>query len=281
MTRKKTALALGSGAAWGMAHVGVLEVLEREGIPIDIVAGTSAGALIGAMYAQGKSSREIKMLALETGSGWQRLLSLVDIAFPPKTGLVSGNRINNWLRTIIGRDVQFSDLKLPFACVATDIMTGEEVLLDHGSVPEAIRASISIPGIFTPVNRDDKYLVDGLLVNPVPVNVARNLGAEFIIAVNVIPDIGPANRSYRIGRKGSKTIKEINIFDILTQSIYIGAHTLAKIAIKTADIVIEPQVAHISPGDFLRARECILQGELATLDTIGELKRKLAAASAA
>jgi NTE family protein len=175
--------------------------------------------------------------------------------------------------------VQFSDLKIPFACVATDIMTGGEVVMNHGSVLEAVRASISIPGIFTPVNHEGRYLVDGGLVNPVPISVLKNMGAEFIIAVNVIPDISIDNRSYWTGKKGSKEFRELNIFDVLMQSIYIGIHALAKTATNDADVVIEPQVAYISPGDFPRARECILQGELAIQDVILKLKRQLAAAA--
>jgi len=276
LTRKKVGLALGTGAARGLAHIGVLEVLEKEGIPIDIIAGTSIGALIGILYAQGKNSTLIKKLALETGLG--RILTLMDLTLP-RTGFIGGKRIKVWLRSVIGQDVQFSDLKIPFACVATDIMTGGEVVMNHGSVLEAVRASISIPGIFTPVNHEGRYLVDGGLVNPVPVSLVKNLGAEFIIAVNVIPDISVENRSYWTGKKGSKEFRELNLFDVLMQSIYIGIHALAKTATNDADVVIEPQVAYISPGDFLRARECILQGELATQDIISKLKRQLAAAA--
>ena len=276
MTRKKVGLALGTGAARGLAHIGVLEVLEKEGIPIDIIAGTSIGALIGILYAQGKNSTLIKKLALETGLG--RILTLMDLTLP-RTGFIGGKRIKVWLRSVIGQDVQFSDLKIPFACVATDIMTGGEVVMNHGSVLEAVRASISIPGIFTPVNHEGRYLVDGGLVNPVPISVLKNMGAEFIIAVNVIPDISIDNRSYWTGKKGSKEFRELNIFDVLMQSIYIGIHALAKTATNDADVVIEPQVAYISPGDFLRARECVLQGELAMQDVILKLKRQLAAAA--
>jgi len=276
LTRKKVGLALGTGAARGLAHIGVLEVLEKEGIPIDIIAGTSIGALIGILYAQGKNSTLIKKLALETGLG--RILTLMDLTLP-RTGFIGGKRIKVWLRSVIGQDVQFSDLKIPFACVATDIMTGGEVVMNHGSVLEAVRASISIPGIFTPVNHEGRYLVDGGLVNPVPISVLKNMGAEFIIAVNVIPDISIDNRSYWTGKKGSKEFRELNIFDVLMQSIYIGIHALAKTATNDADVVIEPQVAYISPGDFLRARECVLQGELAMQDVILKLKRQLAAAA--
>jgi len=158
LQKRKIGLALGSGAVRGLAHIGVLEVLETEGIPIDMIAGTSTGAAIGALYAQGKSASVIKSTALDLS--WRRLASMIDLTLP-KTGFISGKRIKHWLELVIGRDLKFSDLRIPFACVATDITTGEEIVLDQGSVPEAVRASISIPGIFTVVKLRGRYLVDG------------------------------------------------------------------------------------------------------------------------
>ncbi len=173
----------------------------------------------------------------------------------------------------IGGDIKFSDLKIPLACVATDINTGEEVVIDQGSVPEAIRASISIPAIFTVVKWGGRYLVDGGLANPVPVSVVKRMGADFIIAVNVIPDV--ADRAHRVGGEQTGDLKEPNIIHIIMQSIYIGTYSLVKASLEEANIVIEPRMAHIGAGDFLRAQECILQGELATQSSIPEIKRKL------
>ncbi|MFC1965114.1 patatin-like phospholipase family protein [Chloroflexota bacterium] len=185
MRRKKIGLALGGGAARGLAHIGVLDILQKEGIPIDMVAGTSAGAIVGALYAQGKDAGQIKSLALEFGS--RKLASFVD-PYLPKSGFIRGKKIHDLLVSYIG-DVRFSDMKIPFVCVATDIETGEEVVINQGSVPEAVRASISIPGIFAVTRWEGRYLVDGGVVNPVPVNVLKQIGASFIIAVNVIPEV--------------------------------------------------------------------------------------------
>ena len=265
----KIGLALGGGAAKGLAHIGVLDVLTKEAIPIDMIAGTSAGAAIGAIYAQGKDFGEIKKMAIDLDR--KRLASLVDLALP-KTGFIGGKRITRLLQSIIGGDIEFSDLKIPLACVATDVATGEEVVIKQGSVLEAVRASISIPAIFTVVKWKGRYLVDGGLVNPVPVSALKEMGADFIIAVNVISDI-----STRVhpGKKGREGFKKPNIFSVIMQAIYISTYSLARSCLEDADIVIQPQVAHIGFGDLHRAQECILQGELAAQGSILEIKRGL------
>lgn len=197
MRRKKIGLALGGGAARGLAHIGVLEVLQKEGIPIDMVAGTSAGAIVGALYAHGKDVDQIKSLAQEFGS--RKLAHFVD-PYLPKSGFIRGKKIQDLLVSYIG-SIRFSDLRIPFACVATDIETGEEVVIDQGSVPEAVRASISIPGIFAVARWRGRYLVDGGVVNPVPVNVLKRMGASFIIAVNVIPEVSEGVQRLAKGQK--------------------------------------------------------------------------------
>ena len=274
MTQKKIGLALGSGAARALAHIGVLTTLEKEGIPINVIAGTSAGAAIGALYAQGKSTRFIQKLALDLSH--MRLTPLADLTLP-RSGIIRGRRFEDWFRSAIGHGVQFKDLRTPFACVATDIMTGEELVINDGSVVEAIRASISIPGIFTVAKREGRYLVDGGLVNPVPVSVLKNMGAELTIAVNVFPHATARDKSYWLRKREAEATKEPNIFHILMQSIYIGTHSLALSALKNADIAIEPAVAHIGPYEFNRADKCIQQGELAAKKSIPQIKRLLAA----
>jgi len=263
LRKGKIGLALGGGAARGLAHIGVLEVLEKEGIPIDMIAGTSAGATIGALYAQGKEASQIKDLAINMG--WKRLISLVDLTLP-RSGFIEGTKIKNLLKSIIG-DIEFSDLKIPLACVATDISSGEEVVISQGSVLEGVRASISIPVIFTAVKWKDRYLVDGGLVNPVPVKTVREMGADFIIAVNVIPDMGD-----RIQR--AQEFKQPGIFHVMLQSIYIATYSLVRSSLEGADIVIEPRLTHIGYGDFHRARDCISQGELAAQDSIPKIKKQ-------
>jgi NTE family protein len=187
-SKVKIGYALGSGGARGLAHIGVLKVLEEHGIRPDIVAGTSMGSIIGALYSGGLTPGEIEKLAL--GLDWRKLLNLVDVTLPI-SGLLKGNRVVSLLRSIIG-EMTFSQLKYDFASVATNIINGEQVVLHDGSLIEAIRASISIPGIFTPVAVAGRYLVDGGLINTVPVSVCRDMGADYVIGVNVIPRPGQA-----------------------------------------------------------------------------------------
>ncbi len=176
---------MGGGAARGMFHIGVLSVLEEYGITPDIIAGTSMGAIIGAMYASGLKTSDLKQIARSID--WKQIMRLTDIVALPKSGLIQGKRIAALLKSILG-DTDFSRLKCKYAAVAADLYTGQQVVFTEGSLIEAIRASISIPGIFTPVHYEGHYLVDGGLVNVVPVSVCRDLGADFVIGVNVIPD---------------------------------------------------------------------------------------------
>lgn len=269
---KKVGLALGSGAARGLAHIGVLRVLQREGIPIDLIAGTSAGAFIGAIYARWRDAEGIREQALEATR--KKMAPFIDPSLP-RTGLIRGRKIKRLMASYIGGDIKFSDLQIPFACVATDIDTGEEVVFDSGPVPEALRASISVPALFTVEKLDGRYLVDGGLANPVPVSVARRMGADFVIAVNVLPDV--TDRAGRVSRARGRARKEPNIFQVLLQTLYISSASLVKSNLKEADFVIEPRVAHIGAGDFNRGQEFIEQGELAAESAIPEIKRKLAA----
>ncbi len=178
----KFGLALGSGSARGMAHIGIIQVLEAYHIPIDMIAGTSIGAVVGSVYATGASVEQMKEAALamkQRGS-----FAIFDPTIP-RSGLISGNRAEEILNSIALQDKTFDDLKIPFAAVATDIKTGAKVILNQGSVIKAVRASISIPGIFTPVKYQDYYLVDGGVVDPVPVDVVQKMGADIIIAVSL------------------------------------------------------------------------------------------------
>jgi NTE family protein len=182
---KKIGYALGGGAARGLFHIGVLSVLEEYGVAPDIIAGTSMGAIIGALYASGLKTGDLKKIA--NGINWREVIRLTDIVALPKSGLVQGRRIVALLKSILG-DIGFPQLVYKYAAVAADLYTGKQVVLTEGSLIEAIRASISIPGIFTPVHSNGRYLVDGGLVNVVPVSVCRDLGADFVIGVNVIPE---------------------------------------------------------------------------------------------
>ncbi|MBU4227075.1 patatin-like phospholipase family protein [bacterium] len=178
----KIGLALGGGSARGLAHVGVILALEAYNIPIDIIAGTSIGSVIGGLYASGATIRQLEEVALSIKKS--KTLFLIDPVFP-HSGLISGDRIEKMLNQFAIKDKTFDDLSIPFAAVATEIENGAEVIINQGKVIDAVRASISIPGIFTPVKYQDYYLVDGGVVNPVPVDVVQMMGADIIIAVSL------------------------------------------------------------------------------------------------
>jgi len=250
--KKKIGLALGGGAARGIAHVGVLKVLEKRGIVPHMIAGTSIGAIIGAIYAKEMDTAVLEQDTMEW-SRW-RTAQLLDPALP-RVGLIKGKKVEAILDTYLG-NVTFSELKIPFACVAVDIDTGEEIVFKEGPVAGAVRASISIPGIFLPVEQDGAFLVDGGLVNPVPVSTVREMGAEYVIAVNVLPH--PEGRISQMGE--GDLSKGLNIFAILMQTVNISANIIAHVSLEGADLVIEPDVGSVSPTDFHLASKLIPRG---------------------
>lgn len=181
---KKIGLALGSGSARGWAHIGVIQALSEAGIRVDCVAGTSIGAMVGAAYASGKID-ELEETALQFD--WRHILHFFDIVFP-KSGLIDGMKVADFIRSHV-EEKNIEELPIPFHAVTTDLTTGQEVVIQDGDIIEAVRASISLPGIFTPVKKNGKILVDGGLVNPVPVSVVRGMGADFVIAVDLSRDM--------------------------------------------------------------------------------------------
>ena len=178
---RRVGVALGGGGARGWAHIGVLRALEERGLDITCVAGTSIGALVGGVYASGQLDR-LERLALSLD--WRRVMYYFLEFSLPRSGLVDGQRIVETLEDHVSA-LTVDGLPMPYAAVATDIYSGQEVRLDGGNLVQAIRASIAIPGMFTPVERDGKVLADGGLSNPLPVNVVRDLGAEVVIAVDI------------------------------------------------------------------------------------------------
>ena len=251
--KKKIGLALSGGTARGIAHIGVLKVLERMGIVPQMIAGASMGSIIGAIYAKELDADRLEQYALEW-SRW-KMAQLLDLALP-RVGLIKGRKVEAILDSYLGEE-SFSDLKVPFACVAVDIDTGEEVVIKEGLVASAVRASISIPGIFLPVKWAGRLLVDGGLINPVPVSIVRDMGAEFIIAVNVLSN--PVGRFCQ-EREGEGNMG-INIFEILMQTVHVAANLIARASLEGADLVIEPDVSHVSSTDFHLASELIQRGE--------------------
>jgi len=206
----KIGLALGSGSARGLAHVGIIMALEAYNIPIDIISGTSIGSVIGGLYASGATVRQLEEVALSIKKS--KTLFMIDPVFP-HSGLISGDRIEKMLNQFTIEDKTFDDLKIPFAAVATDIESGAEVILNQGKVIDAVRASISIPGIFTPVKYQDYYLVDGGVVDPIPVDVVKMMGADIIIAVS-LAKISPYNAVLMIDKE-TGLLKEVeNLEDL-------------------------------------------------------------------
>jgi len=218
---KKVGLALGSGGARGIAHIGVLKVLEANNIKIDYIAGTSIGAVIGAFYASGLSVLEIEKIALETDI-FKIFTTLLDPSF--KKGLVKGKKLEKLLESHL-KCISFEDCKIPFAAVATDIHTGDKFKFLKGNLIKAIRASVSLPLIFKPLELDGKLLTDGGLSEPIPVQTIKDMGADIVIAVNL----------------DTHTFEEEdtpNTYDIAYNSINILRHHLAKSICEQADVVL-------------------------------------------
>jgi len=264
-------LALGSGAALGLAHVGVIKALREAKIPIDMIAGTSMGALIGACYAADGQIEDVEELALSTNL--RKIAHLLDPKFTLiRIGFLSGNRVENFLKPIIGdRDV--SDCKIPYAAVAADIHSAKQVILREGSLLKAVRASISIPVVFVPVNHNGRFLVDGGTLNPVPADVVKAMGATFTIAVNVLNN--PKERIH-LGLTGKKESRGApSSMNTLVQSFYFMEYEIVRASILKADIMIEPDVRNIEVYEFHRGQEAIAAGYKAAVSVIPEINRML------
>ena len=299
ISSRKIGLALGSGSARGWAHIGVLQALGEAGIGVDYMAGTSIGALVGAVYAAGKLDA---LRATVLQFDWKRTVSFFDVVFP-KAGLIDGKKVADFIRSRL-KEKNIEELPLAFCAVSTDLATGREVVLREGNLIEAIRASISVPGIFTPVKKEDTFLVDGGLVNPIPVSAARQMGAEFVIAVDLNHDIvtkrgishsrsDTSGSLTAIGQSFTKSrpIRQIldainkrtimldapvlaqvkrwiaqdpvpNIFEVLTTSINIMEVQITATRLRTdpPDLLIQPNLGHIRFLDFHRAQEAIDEG---------------------
>jgi NTE family protein len=251
--------ALGSGAALGYVLIGFLKVLEKNGIYPDVLAGTSMGALIGSFYASGKSPDELEQIALSITKA--KLWSLADFSLP-RQGVILGDQVLNFLRSVLGEKT-FAEMSLPLTCVATDIMTGEEVHLSHGRVADSVRASLSLPFFFKPYFHQGRYLVDGGLVNPVPTSVIASMGADVLVAVNTTGKPAekrlPGFRQRRPRRPGFW--KGPNILQVLLKMIYTMQFGIAQFRKEPAHVVLEPDISAFTWADFHRARDVIRVGE--------------------
>jgi NTE family protein len=251
---QKIGLALGGGAARGYAHIGVLKILERECIPVDLIAGTSMGSLVGAYYACGFSSSEIEQMAIAI-----KRRHIASIGFSKK-GLLSTKKITKMLSRDIGNRT-FQDLAIPLFVVTTDIFTGEEVVISTGSVKEAVLASISVAGVFPPRELNGRLLIDGGYVNQVPVSVVRSMGADFVIAVGV-------------GFWARKRNKYNNAVQVAVRAIDIMAKKLMVEEEKDADVIIKPDVESESIAAYHKAAFFIEAGAKATEEVLPKIKAR-------
>lgn len=276
-------LVLGSGAARGWAHIGVIQALTRQGIKPDVVCGCSIGALVGAAFVSdriGPLGEWVKSL------DWQDVVAMLDISL--KGGLIRGDRVVQHCSEHFFLP-DFSDSPVPFACVATELSSGREVWLRDGGVADAVQASIALPGLFSPVRRHGRVLVDGGLVNPVPVSLCRALGAEIVIAVELGSGVvGKSRKKERRlqlrdeenwaqkmlntigfgaddGLDQSVNVAIPSLTDVVTSSINIMQMRIARsrLAGEPADILISPRVAQLNMMEFDRADEAIEEGEAA------------------
>lgn len=252
--KKKVGLALSGGSVRGAAHLGVLEVLEREGVRPAYVAGVSAGSAVGAAYCAGLDLGEIKRIASDLQ--WRKLGRVTR----PRLGFLDGRRLEEYVDEIIG-PLRFEELEIPLATVAVDIVRGELVVLKEGPVAPAVRASCALPGVFTPVERGEQMLVDGGVLNNLPVSVVRDMGADYVIAVDLLPPAIWGSRPQ-------------NLFEMFYLSFYTlmrAAHSEAS----EADCLIVPAIGQFNWVDFSQVGALIEKGREAAEAEIEQIKQDL------
>jgi len=256
--RPKIGLAFGGGFARGLAHIGALKVFEDEKLPIDFIAGTSVGSVIGALYCSGISAKELEEIAA--------IIRFKDIGryTISRFGFVSNDRLAGLLNKIL-KVKTFEELRVPLAVAATDFVTGEPVTFRTGELVEAVRASCAYPGMFLPVRVNGRLLVDGLLSYVVPAPPLKEMGAEKILAVSLS------------ARWCNTTTGPRHVFDVIGQCFSIAAEKMSSSWRKDADIVIEPEIGCFGYDDFARAADLVRVGEKATREVLPQIKRWLEA----
>lgn len=250
--KPKVALVMGGGGARGLAHAGVLQVFAEEQLPVDIIVGTSVGALIGSLYAAEVPADSIVDMAQKMT--WNKLISF---KISP-VGLYSTKRMEEYVTKHIGNK-RFDELKIPFACVAVDIRNGEKVILKEGMVAPAVRASATMPGLFQPVEYRHRLLMDGGVLDNIPADVARLMGADIIIVIDVTAQTGIA--------------KTNNALLILSQVVYIRGNFMAEEQLKMADLVISPDIKNVSVSELNRGAECVDAGIIAARAKVRQIKK--------
>jgi NTE family protein len=255
----KIALVLGGGAARGFAHIGVIKALEAQGIVPDMVVGTSAGSVVGALYASGMSGFDLQNLALQMEEDM-----LVDWTFPNR-GMLKGEALQDFINQKV-KNLPIQKMPKPLGVVATDLQSGEKVLFRVGNTGIAVRASSAVPGMFQPVEMSGRDFVDGGLTSPVPAQSARTMGADFVIAVDIS----------NVVRRDKLT----GTLDVLLQTFAIMGHAISRHELEDADVVIRPKTAGVSSTDFEGRHLAIMEGEKAAAAVMPELKARLARARA-
>lgn len=254
--KPRIGLALGGGAAKGFAHIGVIKALEAAGINPDVVAGTSAGSVVGALYATGLSGFALqeRSFSLEEGN-------LRDLTFG-NGGLVKGEKLQDFVNQLVNNQ-PLEKMAKPFAAVATELDTGNRTVFRRGNTGMAVRASSSIPGVFQPVVIGGKRYVDGGVVSPVPVDAARELGADIVIAVDISAKA-----------QGNRTAQ--NMASIVNQAVTIMGQKLGELELARADVIVRPKVGQIGAADFDQKHIAVLEGERAMQAAVPLLREKLA-----
>lgn len=265
---KRIGLVLGGGAARGIAHVGVLQALEENGIYPSVIAGTSVGALVGGLYAAGMSS--LRLATIIRDLKWLDLVSIrlpavnwSDLARTIPLGLVDLDKMADWVDQLLGGSVDIQGLNIPFAAIATDLLSGETVVMNEGPLGPAIRASCSVPGVFTPTHRNGRLLVDGVVANNLPVTVAQALGADYVIAVDLLPLTNQA------------PVEPRNVVEISMTAMFMLARA-TQIEQELADVLIVPDVAHVGLADLSAGEELLAAGRSAAETAIQRIRAELA-----
>jgi len=254
--KPRVALALGGGAARGFAHIGVIKVLETQGLVPDLIVGTSAGAVVGALYAAGHGPFELQKLAIQLDESAVTDWSLFD------RGVIKGEALERFINTHVGNK-PIEGLKRRFAAVATDLQSGQPIVFQRGNTGTAVRASSSIPGVFPPVPINGREYVDGGLVAPIPVREARGLGADIVIAVDIS------------GRPSGK--KNQSSLDVLLDTIAIMGGALGRDELAGADVVIRPDLKGLPATNFQQRHEAILEGERVGFAAVPRVREAMAA----
>lgn len=290
----RVGIALGGGAALGIAHVGVIKVLEEENIPVDVIVGSSMGALVGALWATGKTVKEMQAIASEF-KGMKEMLRLFDPVFPV-SGIIGGRAIRRWLKKHLGNSTFYST-RIPLKVVAYDLRRRQEIVINSGSIADAVRQSIAIPGVIEPVIQGDRVIIDGGVLNPLPTNVLNSLGITRIIAVNVLQSPEHVSRGFDIqqrklrnrldrpfwkkplsfiGLRAGRALHKLlspSIPDIIVQTLQASEYVIAEQSALQADVLICPDLLGLNWYELNKYDALIKAGEAAARANLAGIKQ--------